>query len=294
MIERLRPAVEWGRRVSEEYRRTRASLSAGGLAYFVALSIAPAALAFGTIAGLILDPADVRASLEQLARSSPGLAPNVEPVLNALASTIESASASSFTITALVSALIAVYAASKVVFGLRQAMNTIFGVTETRSGLVERGVSAIVTLLGLLMAVALVAVLTILPRILDWLDVGLAMSTGSAVLDWAVALVLMFIVVRWLLKHTPNQSTPVPWASRGAAVGALGIAAATIGVGIYARFSASLSAAVLVFGTAVVLLLWLYLCFVALLWGAIIEADDQRARALVRTRTSEGDRPPGR
>ena len=49
----------------------------------------------------------------------------------------------------------------------------------------------------------------------------------------------------------------------------------------------------LVFGTAVVILLWLYLCFVALLWGAIIEADDQRRADALRTRTSAGDLPPG-
>ena len=66
----------------------------------------------------------------------------------------------------------------------------------------------------------------------------------------------------------------------------VGMGAATIGVGIYTRFSASLSAAVLVFGTAVVMLLWLYLCFVALLWGAIIEADDARTRTI-----SEVQRP---
>jgi membrane protein len=292
----MREIVAWGTRLSNDYRRTRASLAAGGLAYFVALSVAPAALAFGTLAGLFLDPADVRAALERLADRAPGTVGSLEPVIDALVATVENASASTFTITTLVSALIAIYASSKVVFGLRMAMNTIFGVVETRSGLIERAFAAVVTLIGLVAGVVLVIVLTLLPRLLDWLGVtGAPLTTGSWLLDWTIVIVLVFLAVRWLLGHAPNQSRRVAWTSRGAIVGALGIGAATIGVGVYARFSTSLSAAVLVFGTAVVILLWLYLCFVALLWGAIVEADDQRTAdaAAVRTRTSEADPPPG-
>ena len=72
MKERVQAVVAWGTRLGLEYTRTRASLAAGGLAYFVALSLAPAALAFGTLAGLFLDPADVRAVLERLAERAPG------------------------------------------------------------------------------------------------------------------------------------------------------------------------------------------------------------------------------
>ena len=105
------------------------------------------------------------------------------------------------------------------------------------------------------------------------------------------AMALVFVAARWILQHAPNRAQRVPWTSPGPVVATLGILAATIGVGLYVRFSASLSVTVLLFGTAVVILLWLYLCFVALLWGAIVEADSRRRRDL-RTRTSVGDRPP--
>jgi membrane protein len=297
VIERLRPLLAWFQRLSLEYQRTRVSLAAGGMAYFVALSLAPAALAFGTLAGVVLDPEDVRAALERLADRAPASLGNLQPIVDALVAMVEDASASAFTITTLVSLLIAVYASSKVVFGLRQAMNTVFGVEETRSGLVERAFSAVVTLVGLVLGVAAVILLTVVPRVLEWLGVeDVRLTTGTWALDWAIALAAVFLAVRWTLRHAPNRTQPVGWLSRGAWVGTLGIGAATVGVGIYARFSASLSAAVLVFGTAVVILLWLYLCFLALLWGAIVEADAQRdddgRRAGVRTRTTSADPPP--
>ena len=287
MIERLRPLTAWFQRLSAEYQRSRASLAAGGMAYFVALSLAPAALAFGTLAGVVLDPQDVRAVLERLASRAPESLGNLQPIVDALVSTIENASASTFTITTLVSLLIAVYASSKVVFSLRQAMNGVFGVPDSRGGLVERAFSAVFTLAGLVVAVAVVIALTVVPRLLDWLGMAdVRWTTGFWLVDWAIALAAVFLAVRWTLRHGSSRRQPVGWLSPGAWAGTVGIGAATVGVGIYARFSTSLSAAVLVFGTAIVILLWLYLCFLAQLWGAVIEADR------VRTRTTSADPPP--
>ncbi len=277
MKSRVQQLLAWGQRLSLDYQRSRASLAAGGLAYFVALSIAPAALAFGTVAGLVLDPVDVRSALENLADRAPGTVGNVQPAIDAIVGMIEGASATAFTATTLISALVAIYASSKVVLGVRMAMNTVFGVVETRSGLIERGISTIVTLIGLVAAVGIVVLMTFVPRILQWLGVtGFAATTGNWLLDWLIILVLIYASVRWVMHHAPNGGHRVPWTSPGVSLATVGIGLATVGVGIYARFSASLGAAVLVFGTAVVILLWLYLCFVALLWGAIVEAERQR------------------
>jgi membrane protein len=296
-VQSLRDVLIWWQRLSLNYQRNRVALAAGGLAYFVALSVAPAALAFGTMAGLVLDPAQVRDALERLAERTPGTVDAFRPMLESLLSTIETASASTFTITALISVFVAIYGASKVVFGLRMAMNTIFGVIETRSGLIDRAISAVVTLVGLVVAVGLVVVAAVLPSVLAELGVDRpSLLTGSPWVEWLVIAILVYLAARWLLAHAPDHSRRVPWASRGALVATVGILVVTAGVGVYARLSTSLNAAVLVFGTAVVVLLWLYLCFVSLLWGAIIEADDQRVRGdapTTGTSTAE-DRPPGR
>ncbi|MEI6361927.1 MAG: YihY/virulence factor BrkB family protein [Actinomycetes bacterium] len=279
-MRRLQPLIEWGQRLSLDYQRNRTSLAAGGLAYFVALSIAPAALAFGAFAGLFLDPAEVRSALENLVARAPGTISGAQGAIDSLVNLVEGASASTFTITTIVSVLIAVYAASKVVFGLRMAMNTTFGLIETRGGLIERAISAVITLVGLVASVVIVVILTVLPRVLSWLGVdGFSLSTGSWFLDWFIVVALVYLAVRWVMHHAPNHGSPVPWTSPGVGLATAGIVAATIGVGIYARYSASLGAAVLLFGTAIVILLWLYLSFVALLWGAIIEADRQRSAA---------------
>lgn len=279
MNPQVRALVDRGLGLSREYRLTRASLAAGGLAYFVALSAAPAALALGTVAGIFLDTDDIRRVLETLANRTPDTFSAIEPVAAALVSTIESASTSSFTITTIISVVVAVYAASKVVFGMRMAMNSAFGVVETRGGLIERGVAAIVTLVGIVVAAAVILVLTVLPQVLSFLELPPGpLTTGIPLVDWAIVIGLIFLVVRWTLQHGPDRSARVPWLSAGAWVATIGIAAMTVGVGLFTRYSTSLSTAIVIFGAAIVLLLWVYLCFVALLWGAVIEADAERRR----------------
>ena len=290
MTERIREWAAYGKRLSVEIARIRASLAAGGLAYFVALALAPAAIALGSIAGLVLDPEDVRHALESVAARTPGLQESSQAAINALVGLVESGSTASFTIATIVGFGVAIYAASKVVYGVREAMDAAFDVREARTGIIERAWSTAITLIGLVGAAALVVLLTVVPKVLDWLGLQqVVTTTGNWILDWLIALVLVYLAVRWTLQHAPNQDVRVPWTSPGAIVGALGIIGATGVVGIYARYSSTLGAAVAVFGTAVVLLLWLYLCFMGLLWGAVIEAERQR-----RARDASGGEPAGR
>ncbi|HAN71675.1 MAG TPA: hypothetical protein DCQ36_08830 [Actinobacteria bacterium] len=277
MKERVRAAMSLGHDLANDYRRIRGSLAAGGLAYFVALSLAPAALAFGTLAGLLLKPAQIRSALDRLAQRAPETFDEVQPFTSALVSAIESASGSTFTITTLVSLMIAIYASSKIVLGLRMAMNSAFGVVETRSGLVDRAVAAVVTLVAMIVGVAVVVLLTIVPQVLAWLDLpSLPVTTGAPWLDWLVVSLIVFTAVRWILTHGSDRRQRVSWLSPGAWAATAGIVGSTVGVGIYAHFSTTIGTAVLLFGTAVVLLLWLYLCFVSLLWGAVIEAHSSK------------------
>jgi uncharacterized BrkB/YihY/UPF0761 family membrane protein len=79
------------------------------------------------------------------------------------------------------------------------------------------------------------------------------------------------------MGHLTAARQRIPIRALGPVAATAVIAASTIGVGIYAHFSSTLSAAVLVFGSPVVALLWLYLCFLGLLIGSEMEAM-RRAR----------------
>jgi len=270
---KLKPVVEYVREISARLGQHRASLAAGGLAYFVVLALAPAAVVVGSLAGLLLTPTEIRDAFARLQESSPDLAANVSGLTNALVSIVENASAASFTIATIVSVVVAVYAASKVVYGIRMAQDASYGVPSSDRTLIVRAVSAVITLGALLVFAALIVAVALLPKILSALGLdSVPIVTGTAAADWLLLIVLVWFVVRLTMGHLTAARARIPARALGPVVATVIIVGATIGVGLYAQMSSTLSAAVLVFGSPIVVLLWLYLCFLGLLVGAEIEA----------------------
>ena len=105
--------------ISRRFAAHRGSLSAGGLAFFVALSIAPAAVVVGGIAGLFVTPEELRATLTTAIGSAPNVTQVAGPFIDSIVNLVERSSGSTVTITSIVSLIIAVYAASRMVYGFR-------------------------------------------------------------------------------------------------------------------------------------------------------------------------------
>lgn len=258
----------------------RNSLAAGGLAYFVALAVAPAAVVVGAMAGLILGPDQVQRVVNSLAGQDPSQAQALKPITDSLVNATEHASVSGLTVTSLVGLIVAIYAASKVVFGLRLALDGVFETAPKRRGFMARVIATLTTLIGMLVVVGAFVALTVLPRILGWLGATqVRIFSGIGILDWVIGALLIWLAIRWVLRHAPNNPKPIPWSALGPIFSTFWLLAVSAGVGIYANFSTTLGSAIAVFGGVVVFLLWCYLGFLGLLIGAEIEGQRQRVLA---------------
>lgn len=261
---RARAVADGVRAITLRYTAHRGSLVAGGLAFFVALSLAPAALAIGRLAGLLLDPEQVRSVMETVVRQSPHVGPSSD-LADAVISLVESGSATAVTITTLVSLALAVYAASRVVLGMHLALNTALGRPERFQGVGRRVFATAMTLVGLIAIAGALIVLTVLPEIFAWLGVDVSLSTGLPVLDWLVFSVGLWFGLRELLGRPAGLGR---WPAFEPVLATGWVLAVSVGVGVYVRLSSSMSATAVVFGSAIVVLLWLYLCFVGVLLAA--------------------------
>lgn len=264
MDPRARAVIDGVRAILQRYTAHRVSLVAGGMAFFVALSLAPAALAIGRLAGLLLDPAQVRTVMETIARQSPHVGPSSD-VSDAVISLVESGSAASVTITTLVSLALAVYAASRVVLGMHLALNTALGRPERFQGIGRRVFATAMTLVGLIAIAGALIVLTVLPAIFAWLGVDISLSTGLPVLDWLVFSLALWFGIRELLGRPAGLGR---WPAFEPVLATGWVLAVSGGVGVYVNVSSSMSATAVLFGSAIVVLLWLYLCFVGILLAA--------------------------
>lgn len=245
----------------------RVSLAAGGMAFFVALAIAPAAIAFGSIAGLVLDSASVRASLESLIARTPSLEP-LGAIVDPVVTVVEQASGRGFSIATVIGILVAVFAASRVVVSMRQALDAAFGVVDQRSGLFQRAAATLVTFVGIVISVAVVAVLAVLPGVLEFLGVSSGPWTAMPLLGSLAAAVAIYPLTWLLYRFGPHRRTAVPFSSAGVALATVGVLAASVGVGLYVQVSSTVGATLALFGAPMVVLLWLYFVALALLAGA--------------------------
>jgi len=245
----------------------RTSLASGGLAYFVMLAIAPAAIVIGSIVGWFITPAQLQQVLGDLGRHS--VVTFADGMNAALVSLVEHSSTTAFTITGSVSVLIAIYASSKMLYGLRLALDLAFAVPTEQRSWMQRVWATLATVIGLLAVVVLLLALAVVPAMLRALGLGeLTLLAGVTAVDWLLLWVIAWGLVRVAYRYLNGAHPRLPLLAAGPLVAALAITLATAGVGAYAHLSSTLGAALAVFGSPVVVLLWLYLCFLSILVGA--------------------------
>ncbi len=266
----LQEVRAWAREVSGSAVQARITLAAGGLAYFVALALAPAALALGAIVGLLLTPQQVHSVLDSVVTRLPQLA-SIGPVVQGLVSTIATASSTSVTIATVVSLVLAVWAASNVAVGVRMALAPLYGTVTVRGGFVPRVMAAVATFVVLVVAAALVVLAAVLPQVLAFFHVDVTWLLDSPVAAVVVLTALVVLVARRVMRRAGGLARG--WRSPGPPLAAVWILVVTLGVGIFVRLSTSLTAATAIFGSLIVVLLWLYLSFLGLLVAAVVDAQ---------------------
>ena len=259
------------RDVLHRMTRHRVSLAAGGMAFFISLAIAPTAIAFGALAGLVLQPDEVGRFLEDLIARTPGLEP-VQGIVDPVVTVVEQSSGRGFSVATIIGILIAVFAASRVVVSTRQSLDDAFGVDTERSGLIQRVGATVVTFVGIVLAVVLMVALALLPRLLEAFGLSAGVASTAPALGYLGVLVVAYPLAWVLYRHGSHERVPVPFWAPGMAVAAIGVLAASAGVGLYVQLSSTVSATLAVFGAPLVVLLWLYFVALAVLVGAEVAA----------------------
>ena len=286
--DRLPPSVvamvDQAREIAQASTMQRSALVAGGLAFFVLLAIAPAAIVVGSLVGLVLSPADLANIAANLSRLSPGAGTELTPYTESLVSIAQASSGAAFSIASAVGVLVALYAASRFLYGLRLAMQGAFHTPHEERTRTSRLAATVATAVGLLVMSAAIVLLAVVQPLLDSIGIRALDIIGThRIALWALLAAGVLFAVRRTYRRMPGKGRKLQWRAPGVWLATTWIIVVTAGVGFYASRSSTLGAAVAVFGAPIVLMLWLYLCFIGLLLGAQIEASRERRRAAAQT-----------
>jgi membrane protein len=278
----LRARSWWGvlRRTVREFREDNLTDWAAALTYYAILSIFPALLVFVSVLGLIGESA-TQPLLDNLTEVTPG--PAQEVFTNAIQNLNESQGAAG--ILFFVGLVTALWSASGYVGAFIRASNSIYEVGEGRPFWKLRPVQIAITLVMMILvsigAVAVVITGPLAEQVGNVIGLGDAAVTAWDIAKWPVLVLLVSFMFSILYWAAPNVRQPgFRWLTPGGVLAVLLWIAASAAFALYVANFASYNETYGSLGGVIVFLVWLWISNVAVLLGAELNAEVERAREL--------------
>ncbi len=254
---------------------------AAALTYYAVLALFPAAIALISLLGVVgQGQSSVDNILEVLQPLvSPSTLDTIRPALEGIAT---SQGAGLGLVLGVVGAL---WSASGYVGAFGRAMNTVYEIDEGRPFWKLRPIMLLVTLVAILLVAVVLVMLVVSGPLASSIGsvIGLSSQAVTAwnIAKWPVILAFVVVIVAILYYATPNVRQPrFRWLSIGAVVAILVWIVAS---GAFALYVATFGSYNKTYGSlagAVVGLLWLWITNLALLFGAELDSELERARQL--------------
>ena len=271
-----------GRRVVSEFRSDNLTDWAAALTYYAVLSIFPAFIALISILGLVVDPATITRVVTDVVRQ---LGP--EDAVSTFEGPIEQISSNRSTALfgLIFGVAVAIWTASNYVGAFMRASNAIYGREEGRPFYKLRPVQLLVTLVLVLMAalVVLALIMTgpVAQAVGDAVGLGDAAVTAWNIAKWPVMLVVVMLMLAVLYWSAPNAKLyGFRWVSPGSVVAVVLWIAASVAFAFYVANFGSYNKTYGALAGVIVFLVWMWITNIAVLLGAELNAETERAREL--------------
>jgi len=272
----------WGvlKRSVKEFREDNLTDWAAALTYYGVLSIFPALLVVVSVLGLIGESA-TQPLLDNLATVAPG--PAQEIFTNAIQNLNQSEGAAGILFVAGLAA--ALWSASSYVGAFMRASNSIYEVEEGRPFWKLRpaqiGITLTMMILLVVGAVAVVVTGPLAEEVGNVIGVGSAAVTAWDIAKWPVLVLLVSFMFSVLYWAAPNVKQPgFRWLTPGGVVAVVLWILASAAFAFYVANFGSYNKTYGSLAGVIIFLVWLWISNIAVLLGAEVNAEVERAREL--------------
>ena len=278
-----------GLRVKDEITTDHVSIVSAGVAFFGLLAVFPAIAALMSIAGLILDPAQIQSQLDSVVSVLPR---NAAEIIQNQAEEVASGAGTGTGLAAAFGLLLSLYSASKGMKTLMEGMNIAYDEEEKR-GFIKLNVVALALTLLLILGVLIALSFTIVvPAFLG--NLGLPEGVVALVTygRWLILAVVAMLGLAVLYRYGPSREDPEwKWISVGTIVATIAWIIGSIAFSIYVRNFGSYNESYGALGGVIILLTWLWLSGFIVLLGA--ELNSEMEHQTNRDTTTGPEKPMG-
>ncbi|WP_162891226.1 YihY/virulence factor BrkB family protein [Aeromicrobium sp. A1-2] len=273
----------------------QAPLLAAGVAFYAFLSLFPALIAGVLAYGLVASPETVQRQSTQIADALPADAASlVTGQLDSLTST----PSDSLGIGLAIAILLAIYSASGGVGNLVTAVNSMFGLAETRNFIKRKLLALGLTAGAIIFLVVVIGLVAAAPAVFDAIDIVPGLRAGLEAARWILLIGSVILAIGVLFRLAPNRTSTSGLMTKGVVVASTLWVLVSVGFSLYVDNFGSYGKTYGALAGVVVLLLWLWIGIYAILLGACIEAVREKVvtpetvdedKEIAEWRTAEAD-----
>lgn len=276
-------------RVKSEMDKDNLSIVAAGVAFYFLLSIFPALAAFISIYGLLNDPADAQQQVQAFSEILPAEA---RTILLAQLQQLTSGPSSALSFGALFGLLLALWSAMKGTMALITALNIVYDEQEQR-GTIRLYLVAFLLTMGAVLFLALsLALIAVIPPILQQLGIGSWVETAFNVARWPILALVVILTLSAVYRFAPSRRSPQwRWVNPGSLTAAALWLISTALFSWYVSSFGSYNETYGSLGAVVILLMWFYITSYIFLLGGELNAELEHQ---TREDTTDAGQPLGK
>ena len=263
------------KRVKAKAKADNITLLAAGVALYGLLALVPGLVALISAYGLIADPADVGDQVVDALSAAPE---EVRTMITQQLTSIADGDSSGALLGVIIGLAVALWAASSGVGHLIEALNVAYGEEETRGWGKRKALALVFTIGAVLFLVVALGSIALLPALLAESGLGDVGRWAAGGVRWVILLGGMLIGLAVLYRYGPDRKhASWRWISPGAVLAAVVWLLASIAFSVYTANFGKYNETYGSLGAIVVVMLWLVISAAAVLLGAELNAELERA-----------------
>lgn len=275
-------------RTWKKFLAHRLLLVAAGLTFFALLGIFPALTAIVSVYGLFTDPANIADQLSLLEGFVPG---GALELLASQMTDIATRSEGALTLGLVVGLAVALWTANAGMRNLFNALNIVYQEEETRGMVRMTLVSLAFTACVLVFAGIVIALIIVLPVVLNMMGLG-AWESWILLARWPALFIVMTLGLSIAYRWGPSRRKPRwRWVTPGGLLATALWMIAAFGMSWYVENFGRYDDTYGSFGAGIGFMMWLWVSSIIVLLGAQLNAEQEHQTA--RDSTVPPDRPLG-
>jgi membrane protein len=278
LVHRMRTA--WKQASSQQ-----ASLMAAGVAFYAFLSLFPALIAGVMLYGLFASEETVTRQSQQITDALPS---DAASLITGQMEQLTATSSGSLGLGLVLAVALALYSASGGIGNLVTAINTMFGIKDSRNFIKKKLVALALTAGAIVFVIVVLGIVAAAPIVFDALDIMPGVRIALEIARWLILLGAVCTAIAVLFRVAPDRPHSPKLFTRGVLVASALWVLVSVGFSIYVDNFGSYAKTYGALAGVVALLLWLWIGQFAILLGAALEAVDE---SIVTEETIKEDAP---